>query len=59
LLVLCNFDENAQVIDSSWIKKLGYFSKGEPIDLVSGEKVRLKSALLEVMPYQMIWLMKS
>lgn len=58
LLVLCNFDENAQVIDSSWIKKLGYFSKGEPIDLVSGEKVRLKSALLEVMPYQMIWLMK-
>ena len=59
LLVLCNFDENPQVIDSSWIKKLGYFSQGDPVDLVSGEKVRLNSALLEVMPYQMIWLMKS
>ncbi|WP_421808488.1 amylosucrase [Flagellimonas sp.] len=59
LLILCNFDENPQVIDSSWIKKLGYFSQGDPVDLVSGEKVRLNSALLEVMPYQMIWLMKS
>ncbi|MEC8831310.1 MAG: alpha-glucosidase C-terminal domain-containing protein, partial [Bacteroidota bacterium] len=59
LLVICNFDENAQVIDSSWIKKLGYFSKGEPMDLVSGEKVELNSALLEIMPYQMLWLMKS
>jgi len=59
LLVICNFDENPQVIDSAWIKKLGYFSKGEPLDLVSGEKVGLNSALLELMPYQMLWLMKS
>ncbi|MDF0714992.1 alpha-amylase family glycosyl hydrolase [Muricauda sp. 334s03] len=59
LLVICNFDENAQVIDSNWIKKLGYFSKGEPLDLVSDEKVILNSALLEVKPYQMLWLMKS
>lgn len=59
LLVICNFDENPQVIDSSWVKKLGYFSKGEPMDLVSGEKVELNSALIEIMPYQMLWLMKS
>ncbi|MBW8242396.1 alpha amylase [Muricauda oceani] len=59
LLVICNFDENPQVIDSSWIKKLGYFSKGEPLDLVSGKKVGLNSALLELIPYQMLWLMKS
>lgn len=59
LLVICNFDENPQVIDSSWVKKLGYFSKGEPLDLVSGEKVGMNSALLEIMPYQMLWLMKS
>lgn len=58
LLVICNFDENPQVIDSSWIKKLGYFSKGEPLDLVSGEKVGMNSSLLELMPYQMLWLMK-
>jgi amylosucrase len=59
LLIICNFDENPQVIDSSWVKKLGYFSKGEPLDLVSGEKVGMNSALLELMPYQMLWLMKS
>ena len=59
ILVICNFDENTQVIDSSWIKKLGYFSNGEPLDLVSGKKVGLNSALLELMPYQMLWLMKS
>ena len=59
LLVICNFDENPQVIDSSWIKKLGYFSKGEPLDLVSDEKVGLNSGLLELMPYQMMWLQRG
>ena len=59
LLVICNFDENPQVIDSSWIKKLGYFSKGEPLDLVSNEKVSLNSGLLELMPHQMMWLLKG
>ncbi len=59
LLVICNFDENPQVIDSSWIKKLGYFSKGEPLDLVSNEKVSLNSGLLELMPHQMMWLQKG
>lgn len=59
LLVICNFDENPQVIDSSWVKKLGYFSKGEPLDLVSDEKVSLNSGLLELMPYQMMWLQKG
>ena len=59
LLVICNFDENPQVIDSNWIKKQGYFSKGGPMDLVSNKKIDLNSGLLEVMPYQMLWLMKS
>lgn len=59
LLVICNFDENPQVIDSSWVKKLGYFSKEEPLDLVSDEKVSLNSGLLELMPYQMMWLQKG
>ncbi|WP_437396233.1 alpha-amylase family glycosyl hydrolase [Flagellimonas lutimaris] len=59
LLVICNFDENPQVIDSSWIKKLGYFSKGEPLDMVSDEKIELNSGLLEIAPYQMIWLKRD
>ncbi|MBS9463321.1 alpha-glucosidase C-terminal domain-containing protein [Flagellimonas sp. 389] len=59
LLVICNFDENPQVVEASWILKLGYFAKGEPKDLVSDEKVFLKSGLLELMPYQILWLKKS
>jgi len=59
LLVICNFDETPQVIDSSWIKKLGYFSKGEPLDMVSDEKIELNSGLLEIAPYQMIWLKRD
>ena len=59
LLVLCNFDENSQVVDTSWIMKLGYFSKGEPEDLVSDEKVSLQSGLLQLNPYQILWIKKT
>jgi amylosucrase len=50
LLVLCNFDEKQQVVDSSWMMKLGYFTKGEPKDLVSGKKVTFNSGLFSLMP---------
>lgn len=30
LLVICNFDENPQVIDSSWIKSLAISAEGNP-----------------------------
>ncbi|PWL40047.1 alpha amylase [Flagellimonas aquimarina] len=59
VLVICNFDENPQVIEASWILKLGYFTKGEPKDLVSNKKISIKSGLLEIMPYQILWLKKS
>lgn len=59
LLVICNFDEKPQVIEASWILKLGYFTKGEPKDLVSDKKISIKSGLLEVLPYQILWLKKS
>ncbi|NAY91835.1 alpha amylase [Muricauda sp. JGD-17] len=59
LLVLCNFDEKPQVVETSWIKKRGYFTKGEPQDLVSDKKVKTNSGLLELLPYQMLWLKKS
>ncbi|PRX56735.1 alpha-amylase family protein [Flagellimonas meridianipacifica] len=59
LLVLCNFDENPQVVNASWIMKLGYFTKGEPKDLVSNKKVSLKSGLLQLNAYQVIWLKKD
>lgn len=59
LLVVCNFDENAQVIETGWIKRLGYFAKGDPVDLVSGNKLVMKSGLLEIAPYQLIWLKRD
>ncbi|WP_067034792.1 amylosucrase [Allomuricauda sp. CP2A] len=59
LLVVCNFDENPQVIETSWIKKLGYFAQGEPKDLVSGQKIKINSGLLEVLPFQMLWLKRA
>ncbi|MEM9077710.1 MAG: amylosucrase [Bacteroidota bacterium] len=59
LLVLSNFDERPQVVSTSWIMKLGYFTKGEPSDLVSGNKVSLKSGLLQLDAYQIIWLKKD
>ncbi|WP_222982241.1 amylosucrase [Flagellimonas meishanensis] len=59
LIVICNFDGKPQVIEPSWIKKLGYFTKGDPLDLVSGKKIAANSGLLELLPYQMLWLKKS
>lgn len=58
LMVICNFDEKPQVIETSWIKKLGYFAQGNPKDLVSGKKVASNSGLLELKPFQMLWLKK-
>ncbi len=59
ILVLCNFDENPQVVDTSWMMKLGYFTKGNPIDLISDKKIALKSGLLKLNPYQILWLKKT
>ena len=59
IIVICNFDETPQVMDSGWLMKLGYFTQGNPKDLVSGKKIGVKSGLLELGPYQMIWLKKT
>lgn len=59
LLVLCNFDEKPQVIETGWIKKMGYFTRGEPLDLVSDQQISVKSGLLEILSYQMIWLKRG
>nr|WP_299338080.1 alpha-amylase family glycosyl hydrolase [Allomuricauda sp.] len=59
LLVVCNFDESPQVVEATWIMKLGYFSKGEPKNLISGDKISIQSGLLELQPYQILWLTKA
>lgn len=58
LLVIANFDTSPQVIDASWIDKLGYLKNQEYQDLISDTKTKLSSGFLEVMPYQLLWLKK-
>ncbi len=59
ILVLCNFDENEQVVDASWVSRLGYCGKKEYTDLVSQQGYTLSSGLLPLKPYQILWLAKG
>ncbi|MGW9684377.1 amylosucrase [Flagellimonas sp. 2504JD1-5] len=59
LLVLANFDEKEQVVQSRWITKLGYFTEGEPKNLVSDDMITLNSGLLKLGPYDLLWLLKN
>ena len=56
ILVICNFDEKEQVLDSSWISSLGYVKRSRINDLVSGEEKKLSSGLLTLAPYSLLWL---
>ena len=56
VLVLCNFDEKEQVLDTGWIQSLGYIKKSNLKDLISGEPLKLNSGLLSLEPYQLLWL---
>ena len=58
VLIIANFDENPQVVNASWIAKLGYLKNQEYHDLTINSKVKLSSGFLEVTPYQMLWLRK-
>ena len=59
VLVICNFDESIHVIDAAVVASKGYASKGKLKDLVLGENITLKSGLLEINPFQILWLSKS
>ena len=59
ILVICNFDEKIQMIDTVDVVSTSYASGGKLKDLVLGESITLKSALLEINPFQILWLSKS
>lgn len=56
ILVLSNFDENEQVVNTGWISDLGYIKTSELKDLISGKKIKLTSGLLKLKPFQILWL---
>ncbi|MEO1484459.1 MAG: amylosucrase [Bacteroidota bacterium] len=59
ILVLANFDEVPQAVEAGWMTKLGYLKQGKAKDLVSGKSFAMSSGLLELEPYQLMWLVKS
>ncbi len=56
VLVLCNFDDNPQVVDGSLLSKLNYLKDQTYHDVISGKSVTLNSGFLELDPYQLLWL---
>ena len=59
ILVLCNFDETAQVVDAGWLSRLGYSGGNSFRDLISGKDLVLSSGLLQLNPFQMLWLARG
>ena len=57
ILVICNFDEKEQVLDSAWIGQLGYIKDLKINDLVSGKEKKLTSGLLTLPAYSILWLL--
>ena len=57
VLVVCNFDEVPQTVDQIYLRSYG--SKSNPMNLVSGLKVKFVNGKLVVKPYEMFWLSKS
>jgi amylosucrase len=58
LLLVGNFDENPQVLNASWLESLGYLNKKGNKNLVNSKTLDLNSGLLEVAPYDLLWLLK-
>ena len=59
ILVLCNFDDSGQVVDAGWVSRLGYSSGHSFRDLISGKDLVLSSGLLQLKPFQMLWLARG
>ncbi len=58
VLILANFDEHPQIIDANILLSLGYLKDGVLHDLRANKKLTLSSGLVEVQPYQLLWLAK-
>ncbi|MDX1314743.1 MAG: alpha amylase, partial [Eudoraea sp.] len=55
IMVLANFEDSPQVVDSTFLKNLGYAKKGWLKELTQGRKIKLKSGLLELQPFELLW----
>jgi amylosucrase len=58
VLVITNFDEHPQILDAHLLHRLGYLRDGNLNDLLREGEWKLTSGLVEVQPYELIWLTK-
>ena len=56
ILVVANFDESPQVLNASWLEHLGYVKDGVYRNLIDGESRQVRSGLLEIAPFRLLWL---
>jgi amylosucrase len=59
ILVVANFDQRPQVINTTWLLKMGYVQDGKYHNLIDRKTRQVRSGLLEVMPYEILWLGKA
>ncbi|MEJ2583747.1 MAG: alpha-amylase family protein [Robiginitalea sp.] len=58
LLIVANFDANPQVLNASWLSNLGYVNKGKYRNLIDGVSKDMRSGLMELSPFELLWLAK-
>ncbi len=58
VVVIANFDEHPRILNAALLNDLGYLRHGSLSDLLSGEERKLSSGLVEISPYELLWLTK-
>ncbi|MDM9631249.1 alpha-amylase family glycosyl hydrolase [Robiginitalea aurantiaca] len=58
ILVLANFDDSPQVVNTSLLSALGFIKNGKYHNLIDGTTRQVQSGLLELPPADLLWLTK-
>lgn len=58
ILVLANFDETPQVVNTSLLQSLGFLKSGAYQNLIDGKTKTIQSGLLELASAELLWLKK-
>ena len=59
VLVLCNFDENKQYVERSWLHNIGFETNKKNKNLLSERDIKLIKGKIELPPYGFLWLKEN
>lgn len=59
LMVIANFDAAIQVLNASWLEKMGYLKDGHFINLADGASHQINSGLLQIKPHDLLWILRN